>query len=119
MKKSKWRSRIFWAIATIITFWVILTLWAQTSGPNFIERLEIADGVPQALVVFDPDPIYNLDEQVCRAYLAYTAWPAFYLGRGGGMDHRFDSANHAFCSGARFCRWHTGGGRVPVPLLGI
>lgn len=38
------------------------------NGPNFIERLETEAGVPQALVVFDPDPIYNLDEQVCRAY---------------------------------------------------
>ena len=68
MKKSKWRSRVFWAIATLLTCWVILTLWAQINGPNFVERLETEDGACQALVVYDPDPIYNLDEQVCRAY---------------------------------------------------
>ncbi|MBX2874272.1 MAG: hypothetical protein KTR30_19285 [Saprospiraceae bacterium] len=69
MKKSKWRSRISWAVATILTCWVILTLWAQINGPGFVQRLPAEDeGARQALVVYDPDPIYNLDEQVCRAY---------------------------------------------------
>ncbi len=68
MKKSKWRSRLSWTMATLLTCWVILTLWAQINGPKFIQRLEAEDGARQALVVYDPDPIYKLDEQVCRAY---------------------------------------------------
>lgn len=68
MKKSKWRARISWAMATVLIAWAILTLWAQFSGPHFIESLEAESGSQKALVVYDPDPIYNLDERVCLAY---------------------------------------------------
>lgn len=101
MKKSKWRSIISWVITTIITFWVILTLWTQTSGPNFIERLKTADGVPQALVVFDPDPIYNLDEQVCRAYaqgLNEEGWQVIIASVNSARTLAGHFDHYAFCA---------------------
>ncbi|NET31068.1 MAG: hypothetical protein F6K19_03590 [Cyanothece sp. SIO1E1] len=101
MKKSKWRSRISWAIAILLSCWVILTLWAQINGPNFIERLETESGAPQALVIYDPDPIYNLDEQVSRAYaqgLHEEGWQVIIASVNAArtLAGKFD--HYAFCA---------------------
>ena len=48
--------------------WILLTLWVQRTGATKTWQLgNVATG-PSALIVFNPDPIYNLDEQICLAF---------------------------------------------------
>jgi hypothetical protein len=74
MKKyKKIIRRIMAAAVIILAVWVILTLWVQAEGPAVINQSGNDASVQSALVVYDPDPFYNLDEQVCRAFAAVLA----------------------------------------------
>ncbi len=56
------------ALAVILVLWTLATFFVQATG----EAIHFVVGDPvssnKALVVFDPDPIYDLDVRVCRAY---------------------------------------------------
>lgn len=65
------RTRIIrYGIATIVLIvlgWIALTIYVERTG----SARQWAFGTNQgktALVIFDPDPFYNLDEQVCLAF---------------------------------------------------
>lgn len=55
-------------LVIILIIWGILTLWAEAEGP--VRSLELGNSTSEqkALIVYDPDPIYNLDEQVCESF---------------------------------------------------
>ncbi len=48
--------------------WTFLTVWAERVGPKRSWQLGSPTAQKRALIVYDPDPIYNLDEQVCRSF---------------------------------------------------
>ena len=48
--------------------WILLTLWVQRTSANKTWQLGNAAKGPLALIVFNPDPIYNLDEQISLAF---------------------------------------------------
>ena len=48
--------------------WVLLTLWVQRTVVDKLWELGNVTTDPSALIVFNPDPIYNLDEQICLAF---------------------------------------------------
>lgn len=48
--------------------WTALTFWAESKGPVRITKFGNNSNGHHALVVYDPDPFYNLDEQVCEAF---------------------------------------------------
>lgn len=48
--------------------WTLLTFWAEAEGPRRIEHAGNTTAAKQALIVYDPDPFYNFDEQVCDAF---------------------------------------------------
>jgi hypothetical protein len=57
-------------IATIILIlmgWVALTIYVEKAGPSKQWSLGDSTG-KKALIVYDPDPFYNLDEQVCLSF---------------------------------------------------
>lgn len=59
-----------YAIATtllILVSWVILTIYVEQTGPAKQWMFGKSYG-KKTLIVFDPDPFYNLDEQVCVAF---------------------------------------------------
>lgn len=56
-------------IITIAIIWGGLTIWAEMPrGAN--KQWEYGPGVSaeKVLIVYNPDPFYNLDEQVCKAF---------------------------------------------------
>lgn len=53
--------------AGILLFWTLATIWAQFSGRAETATYGPEQSLTSALLVFNPDPIYNLDEQVCTA----------------------------------------------------
>lgn len=59
-----------YVIATLILVivgWTVITIYVEKTGPA--KRLTLGTGQGKsALIVYDPDPFYNLDEQVCLAF---------------------------------------------------
>jgi hypothetical protein len=65
--------RIMSFVLTILLIWGILTLWVEWQGPNKLTFVGAYDAPKRALVVYDPDPIYDLDAQVCQRFAAGLA----------------------------------------------
>lgn len=60
--------RLVYVAFGIAFFWTALTIYAQYSGKANKEIIESQNGVKTALIVYNPDPFYNLDEQVCKSF---------------------------------------------------
>lgn len=57
---------IVYVLAGLLLFWLALTVWANYSGTQQTLTLGSQTARRKALILYNPDPIYNLDEQVCR-----------------------------------------------------
>ncbi|HEY9009363.1 MAG TPA: hypothetical protein VIM75_24670 [Ohtaekwangia sp.] len=57
--------RLIVTLVIVIIGWTALTLWVERKGPARYWHFSGSNSTMKVLVVFDPDPIYNLDEQVC------------------------------------------------------
>jgi hypothetical protein len=69
--------RLMILLALIIVIWIILTIWAESEGPSRIKETGNVVSAQNALIVYDPDPFYNLDQQVCESFgssLAANGW---------------------------------------------
>jgi hypothetical protein len=69
-----WMFRFLLVIAVL---WIILTLWAESQGPKRFQKLGNNGKGLEAVIIYDPDPFYNLDQQVCEAFakvLADSGW---------------------------------------------
>ncbi len=56
------------AVLAIGASWAFLTVWAERTGPKRSWQLGSQTAKRRALIVYDPDPFYNLDEQVSRSF---------------------------------------------------
>jgi len=62
------RSFFIKMLLLVALIWVALTFVVESQGPNKA-NVNYGKGDPAtALVLYDPDPFYNLDEQVCHAF---------------------------------------------------
>lgn len=52
----------------IVAIWTALTIWVELKGPKKSWTMGEASNTKKVLIVYDPDPIYNLDEQVCKSF---------------------------------------------------
>jgi flavorubredoxin len=62
----------------VILFWMVLTIWANNSGNQHLLTVGDEGAKYSALIVYNPDPIYNLDEQVCTAFARGLKETGFY-----------------------------------------
>lgn len=62
-----WIKRIIYTILVVALFWSALTIWVENAGEQKIVEIGSVDAPTRVLMVYNPDPIYNLDEQVCIA----------------------------------------------------
>jgi hypothetical protein len=56
---------------TVIIFsiiWTFLTIWVEGKGPAKSWELGSKSSLKTALIIYDPDPFYNLDEQISRKF---------------------------------------------------
>jgi len=60
--------KVSYVAVGILLVWTILTVWAQYTGAAKTLSFGDASSSKKALIVYNPDPIYNLDEQVCIAF---------------------------------------------------
>jgi hypothetical protein len=67
MKRKIIRYLLATAILVIVG-WTALTIYVETAGPSREWILQSESSTRNAIVVFDPDPFYNLDEQICISF---------------------------------------------------
>ena len=68
MEKSKrclFVKSLVLSVCIIGVGWLVLTLWVERQGPAKTWHVSNETATKKVLIIFDPDPIYNLDEQVC------------------------------------------------------
>ncbi|MEO5592962.1 MAG: hypothetical protein ABIR15_12770 [Chitinophagaceae bacterium] len=66
-----------YTLLILIVAWTALTLFVEKSGPEQATVFGKPVGFPTAIIVYNPDPFYNLDQQVCEAFgqtLAANGW---------------------------------------------
>jgi hypothetical protein len=69
MRSFRWHKVLGWFIGLIMLAWLSLSLWVEAEGPKKSWKFGVLPSSNhQILVVYDPDPFYNLDEQVCRSF---------------------------------------------------
>ncbi len=59
---------LYWIMGSILLLWGILTLMAQRKGSENMTEIGSAARAKSALIVYNPDLFYNLDEQICIAF---------------------------------------------------
>lgn len=65
------------AILVIAILWTILTFIVERKGPEKSVEFGTANSKNRALIVYDPDPFYNLDERISESFakgLAQKGW---------------------------------------------
>jgi hypothetical protein len=67
MKKRKIVRYLITTLITIALGWTALTIYVERTGPAKQWILGDPDG-KKVLIVYDPDPFYNLDEQICKSF---------------------------------------------------
>jgi flavorubredoxin len=67
MKRKVLLRYVIATLVLIATVWGAITIYVQKKGParQWISGIE---NQKTALIVYDPDPFYNLDEQICLAF---------------------------------------------------
>lgn len=89
-------------IVAIGIIWGSLTLWVQQEGGAVYASFGNPEAERHGLIVFDPDPLYNLDEQVCEAFakglVESGAWQAevVSVARAGALQPEGDL--YVFCA---------------------
>jgi len=68
-----------WILSPILLIWLVLTLWVQQSRPAASWSTVLEESRGTALIIYNPDPIYNLDAQLAGAFaegLKKSGWTA-------------------------------------------
>jgi flavorubredoxin len=71
MKAIRPTNRLLWisaiTVMSVAIIWTLLTVWVMAPAKENITIIGDRSDSLRVLITYDPDPIYNLDEQVCRA----------------------------------------------------
>lgn len=75
----RWIKRSLWGTVAFLVVWAILTIWAEQ--PRIAPGMDFgpADSRLHAWVVYNPDPFYNLDRQVCEAFASAMAGAGWHV----------------------------------------
>jgi hypothetical protein len=55
-----------WIVA-VLFIWIVLTVWVEKEGPPDKWNMGNLNASKKALILYDPDPFYNLDQQICES----------------------------------------------------
>jgi hypothetical protein len=65
---KKFFKLILYTVAIISIGWVTLTIIVERTGPDRSWNFGEQHSTTKVIVIYDPDPFFNLDEQVCRSF---------------------------------------------------
>ncbi len=77
MKKSSKTIKVLIILGAMGLIWMALTFIAEKEGKGTIDTVGKSSAIQRALIVYDPDPFYNFDEQICTSFakgLANQGW---------------------------------------------
>jgi hypothetical protein len=58
----------FYTMTAIIAGWCVLTIVVERTGPSQSWNFGDINSTEKVILVYDPDPFFNLDEQVCKEF---------------------------------------------------
>lgn len=64
-------------IGLLLFLWLLASLWANAEGASRLNKFGNLEPDKTALIVYDPDPFYKFDEQICNSFangLAEKNW---------------------------------------------
>lgn len=102
MKAKNLYRKIFYFFMGVCFVWLVLTLVVEATGPEKSWQAGDRQATRKILIVFDPDPFYNLDEQVCRVladelgHMGLNVRVASVAAANKSPEERFDA--FVFCS---------------------
>lgn len=64
----KWFIRLVITMAALSFIWMLFSFWANAKGKAAEWTIGDTKAAKHALIIFDPDPFFNFDEQVCKAF---------------------------------------------------
>lgn len=67
-KEDESQKKIASSIDGFCSFWIALTIFVEIKGEAHSEILGKRIATQNALIIYNPDPIYNLDEEVCNSF---------------------------------------------------
>ncbi len=77
MKKPSKTIKFLIILGAIGLIWTALTFIAEKEGKGTIDTIGNPSAIQSALIVYDPDPFYNFDQQICTSFakgLASQGW---------------------------------------------
>jgi hypothetical protein len=104
--KKIWKQLLKVSLA-IAVLWTALTIWAENAGPKRLLHIGANGKNGNALIVYDADPIYNLDQQVCEAFgnvLADSGWNVT-IATVASANEMKDSSFHLYVFCANTYNW--------------
>jgi hypothetical protein len=57
-----------YTISALLIAWAVLTVWVEAQGKPESSSYGNISSSKKVLIVYDPDPFYNLDKMVCTAF---------------------------------------------------
>ncbi len=82
-------------------FWIALTLVVQSSSNEKINQFGSAEESNTALIIYDPDPFYNFDEQICTNFaegLSAEGWSAKVMTVSSAYKIKEEFDLYVFCA---------------------
>jgi len=58
----------FFTMTAILTGWCVLTIVVERKGPKHSWSFGDSNSTEKVILIYDPDPFFNLDEQVCKEF---------------------------------------------------
>lgn len=99
---KKFAKGMLYTVIIILIIWTLLTFWAEAKGKSHKWKIGNPASLRKALIIYDPDPFYNLDEQVCRSFGAGLSENDIYVtiatvaAMNGSRDAAYDL--YVFCA---------------------
>lgn len=74
---KKFMKMILKILIIILAIWIVLTIISEAEGKKYMFEFGEKKDSLKVLIVYDPDPFYNLDQQVCESFaksIAANGW---------------------------------------------
>lgn len=95
-------NKIIIGLIALLAIWAFLTLWAEGKGKSKTWERGNPSSLKKVLIVYDPDPFYNLDQQVCEGFgkaLEDSGWHVTYATVAAAHKMNTDSFTlYVFCA---------------------
>lgn len=89
-------------LVAIFFLWLMASLWANAKGESRLEKYGNLEPDKTALIIYDPDPFFNFDEQICNSFasgMAEKNWNIIVVSVSGAKNLEENSYDlYVFCA---------------------